>query len=126
LRAGTQGGQIIHYLSLSEASPTLYPVFSSDVAAFVLHPRVTAAPLSAGNMLNVSISPPVSAGQSVQAELIDASGAVIYIARGAPPAAETGTLSLPTTDAPPGTWRVRARVDGAESPLSSAPEVTIP
>jgi hypothetical protein len=126
LRAGIQGVQVIHYLRLSLASVTLYPVFASDVAAFVLHPRVTAAALAAGPAINVTLAPPARAGQPVQAELIDANGAIVYVAHGTPPTAETAAFTFPLPGAPAGMCRVRVRVDGAESPLPGAPQVTLP
>jgi hypothetical protein len=86
---------------------------------------VTAAALGAGT-LDVDLVPPVRAGQSVQAELVDAQGAVRYVSRLDPPGAEAASLSFPLAGAPAGNWRVRVRVDGAESPLPGAPEVALP
>lgn len=126
LRAGVQGVQVTHWIPLSDASPTLYPVFSSDVAAWVLHPRLVSAALDAGNALDVTLAPPVRAGQTVQAELVGPDGAIVYISRLDPPTADATSLSFPLPGAPVGTWRVRARVDGAESPLAGAPQVVLP
>lgn len=126
LRAGVQGVQVIHYIPLSEASPTLYPVFTSDITAWVLHPRLLTAAPGAGNTLNISLSPPVRAGQMVQAELVGPEGAIVYVARVDPPGAETAAFSLPLPGAPAGSWRVRARVDGAASALAGAPQVVLP
>ena len=41
-------------------------------------------------------------------------------------AAVTTSLVFPVTTAPAGTWRVRVRVDSADSPLDGAPTVTLP
>jgi hypothetical protein len=95
------------------------------MAAWVLHPRVTAAALGAGT-LDVDLVPPVRAGQSVQAELVDLQGAIRYVSCLDPPGAEAASLSFPLAGAPAGNWRVRVRVDGAESPLPGAPEVALP
>jgi hypothetical protein len=125
LRAGVQGVQVTHWIPLSSASPTLYPVFSSDVAAWVLHPRVETAAFGAGQV-DVDLAPPVRAGQSMQLELVNAEGGIVYASRLEPPVAEVSSFIFPVLGAPAGTWRVRARVDGAESPLTGAPEVTLP
>jgi hypothetical protein len=126
LRAGIQGVQVTHYLPLSDASPTLYPLFASDMAAWVLHPRVVTAVVGGGNTLDVDLAPPVRAGQTVQVELVGLDGAIAHGIRLAPPVADTTSLAFPLTGAPSGTWRVRARVEGAESSLTGAPQVLLP
>jgi len=126
LRAGVQGVQVTHWIPLSDASPTLYPVFTSDTAAWVLHPRVTSAALGAGSSLDLTLSPPVRAGQTAQAELVGPDGAIVYVSRLDPPTVDDVSLTFPLPGAPAGTWRVRARVDGAESPLTGAPQVVLP
>jgi hypothetical protein len=125
LRAGIQGVQITHFLPLSAASPTLYPLFASDVAAWVLHPRLLTAVLGVGSVLDLTLSPPVRAGQAVQVELVGPSGALAFVARLDSPAADAAAISVPLPGAPAGTWRVRVRVDGAESPLAGAPQVVL-
>ena len=126
LRAGVQGVQVTHHSALSDASPTLYPLFSSDVAAWVLHPQMVTAALVAGGVLAITLSPPVRAGQVVQAELVGADGVLAFVGHLPAPAADSAGLSFPVTGAPAGTWQVRVRVDGAESPLAGAPQVVVP
>lgn len=136
LAAGVHGVQVIHRRTVEPSSLDA----ASTVAPFVLHPTITAQ--QAASVLHVSFAPPVGRGQHV-AVLLNEVGAPAsraahaYMFR-APPRAPTdpdtaAALDIPFAGVTPGTYAVRAQVDGAESPLGfdpvagaySAPTVTI-
>jgi hypothetical protein len=146
LPAGVQGVQVIH--SLEIGTPAVpHRVFESNVAAFVLHPIIKKAdgeydievmnPQGAANGtysadLIVKLGPQVGKNQRVTLELLSGE-TVAHLFAAAPLAADTDEITFPITGVTPGTYLVRVRVDGAESPLDRdennqpiAPKVTIP
>ncbi len=146
LRAGVQAVQVMQRWLLG-TPPTPHRGVESNVAAFVLHPTVSASAgprNSNGNVtITLTINPPVGKKQRV-ALLLDEtpapanrpprSFALTLPARAdAPPPNDTDTtLTITTAAVPAGTYLVRVQVDGAESPLSvsgggySGPTVNIP
>lgn len=136
LAAGLHGVHVVHRrtaeLSTSEAA--------SNVAPLVLHPTITAQ--VSGANLQVSFTPPVGRTQRVAVLLNEVPAPVGRASRAcvlrAPPRPPTdppaATLNVPFTDVAPGTYLIRAQVDGAESPVTfdpavgryNAPKVTIP
>jgi hypothetical protein len=147
LRAGVQGVQVIHSLDIG-APAVPHRVFESNVAAFVLHPIIkkkadgeydieVTNPQSAGNGthsadLIVKLDPQVGKDQRVMLELLSGE-TVAHLFAAAPLAADTDKITFRITGVTAGTYLVRVRVDGAESPLDRdennqpiAPTVTIP
>jgi hypothetical protein len=136
LAAGVHGAHVVHRRTAEKSTSEA----ASNVAAFVLHPTITAAQ-SAAN-LQVSFTPPVGRTQRVVVLLDEVPSPAgrdprAYVLRVAPRAASdpatAATLSVPLAPVAPGSYLVRAQVDGAESPVSfdpaanayAAPKVTI-
>jgi hypothetical protein len=146
LRAGVQGVQVIHSLDIGTPAATDTPaaphrVFESNVAAFVLHPIIKKIevknPQGAANGthsadLIVKLGPQVGKDQRVTLELLFGE-TVAHLFAAAPLAADTDEITVRITGVAAGTYLVRVRVDGAESPLERdendqpiAPKVMIP
>lgn len=139
LLAGTHSVQIIQQLAMGNPAVP-HDVIASNVAAFVLQPKVTATATASAVTLNVT--PPVGKRQRVQLLLnqLVAPGttpatysfeALSRDVSGAPD--QTATLDVPISGVVAGTYLVRVRVDGAESVLDvdaagtyNAPSVVIP
>jgi hypothetical protein len=144
LRAGVQGVQVVHEIGLGKP-PVAHRGVESNVAAFILHPKLDPPPVSsASGTITLTFNPPVGRSQRVTLLLGESNppsgtpGRAYSIA--APP--ENGittvgqimtaaiTFSLANVD--PGEYLVRVQVDGAESSLGvdsagrfSSPIVTI-
>ncbi len=96
--------------------------FESNVAAFILAPKITTAPpikVAPGNKLNLAITPP--AGWNQRVSLLLGDRAIPIPSRPVPPSG--GSQTTPTLDFPipadflPGVYPVRVQVDGAQSTL---------
>jgi hypothetical protein len=154
LRAGVQGVQVVQR-TLMGSPPVPHVGVSSNLAAFVLRPRITAAvadiSLTAGDShtgtARVTVEPAVGAEQRVALFLnelnppagrpplaysIDAPFGFDLSPPTSPPE-ETNELAIPFEGVATGTYLARVQVDGAESPLASdaggnfnAPTLTIP
>lgn len=121
---------------------------SSNLAAVVLHPEITApVGMPAPGVVRVTVSPPVATGQRVtlllNEQLVVGSPAAPRAPRaysflapprgaGSPPL-PSDTIEVPIDDVAAGTYLVRVVVDGAESPLEtnaagaySGPVVVVP
>ncbi|HEX9990084.1 MAG TPA: DUF4255 domain-containing protein [Chloroflexia bacterium] len=138
LSAGVNTVQVVHQLNLGTPA-TPHRGFESNVAAFILAPRITTPqPISVarGASLSLSFQPAVHRAQQVAILVGDQQ--ILLPARpvGAPPATTLG-FPIPSTF-PTGDFLLRLRVDGAESPLDvdtdpasptfnqyTGPEVTI-
>lgn len=151
LRAGLQGVQVVHYIQAG-TPPTPHRGFESNVAAFVLRPRITATasnvqgsgddPRSAD--IELDFDPQVGRSQRVVLLLNEFQPPSDRPARAytfsAPPRNEptdpdeTNSITVPISGVEPGTYVVRVQVDGAESPLGfdeatgqyDSPQVTLP
>jgi hypothetical protein len=138
LRAGVQGLQIIQNLSFDEPTD-LRPLFESNVAGFVLHPKLGAIAPSAGK-LTVELDPQIRARQRVVLLLsqvgVSEPPSFVFESRNQIDATSI-TLDVPGVAA--GTYLVRVQVDGAETRLDwdqtegsptfgdyTGPTVTIP
>ena len=136
LAAGVHGVQVIHRRTVEPSSLDA----ASNVAPFVLHPTITAQQAAAA--LHVGFAPPVGRDQHVAVLLNELSApaeraAHAYMfrapARAPGDPATAAALDVPFAGVAPGSYVVRAQVDGAESPLGfdpvagaySAPTVTI-
>jgi hypothetical protein len=116
-KAGPQSVQVNHRLALGQP-PVPHRGFESNVAAFMLAPRLTApvpTSVARGAGLALRFEPPVGRTQRLSA-LIGDQAVVI------PPAtigdAPVNAMTFPVpADFPTGTFLLRLRVDGAESQL---------
>jgi hypothetical protein len=117
LRAGVNTVQVVHELSLGTPA-TPHRGFESNVAAFVLAPRITTAtPVSVarGQSLTLGFAPPVDRDQQVSILLGDRE---IAVPAREPDSAPVATLAFPVPATfPLGGHLLRLRVDGAESQL---------
>lgn len=140
LYASVQGIQVIH-LTMGNAGQTDY-VVESNVAAFVLHPTISASVAqvenSSDNLRSAEISvkfyPKVGKAQRVVLLLNEVSGdsPVAYSFFVAPRTQDTDAIIIPVKNVKPGTYIVRVQVDGAQSSLHKnqsgaydSPQVTI-
>jgi hypothetical protein len=145
LRAGLNAVQVIRKLQLGSGATR--PVVESNVAAFVLQPVVTktlgvddiAVTPGAPPAVSVKIDPPVVQGQKVSFLLDQTGAAVGAVPNGyvfdLPPVtgAATNTVGTPLPGIASGSYLLRVRVDGAQSPFAfdasgafSGPVVVIP
>ena len=154
LRAGVQGVQVVQR-TLMGSPPVPHAGASSNLAAFVLRPRITAAVADIEDTVGqfnwgtaeVSVEPAVGAEQRVALLLNELNPPAGRAPRAyniaapfgydlSPPTTppdETNDLSIPLEGVATGTYLARVQVDGAESPLEadasgsfSAPTLTIP
>ncbi|MEH2176456.1 DUF4255 domain-containing protein [Nostoc sp.] len=140
LYASIQGVQVVH-LTMGNAEQTNHLV-ESNVAAFVLHPTITAFVTQVENSgenlraaeITVKFQPKVGKAQRVVLLLneVSSDSPVSYSFLVTPPTQDTDAIAIPVKNVKPGTYIVRARVDGAESPLQKnelgeydSPQVTI-
>ncbi|MEH2139069.1 DUF4255 domain-containing protein [Nostoc sp.] len=141
LSASVQGIQVVH-LTMGNGGQTDY-VVESNVAAFVLHPTITAFVAQVENSgdnlrtaeITVKFQPKVGKAQRVVLLLNEASdnSPVAYSFLVASRTEDTDAITIPVKNIKPGTYIVRVQVDGAESPLHKknqsggydSPEVTI-
>ena len=144
LLAGVQGAQVIHLLDMGALAERRRSV-ESKVAAFVLHPTIkkkadgkydieVTHPQGVGGDPHVTVKliPQIGANQRVMLELLTGER-VFRMFPAAPLSADTDEVTFRISDVTAGTYLVRVRVDGAESPLDrdengqpTAPMVTIP
>jgi hypothetical protein len=128
LSAGAHGVQIRQGVEVGGAGRL---VFASDLATFALQPRITQTGGDfdidvAGDVMTVGVDPGVEPRQTVTAELLTAEDVVAHTRMAAPRPSASATAVFDVADVPAGTYRVRVRVDGAESPLEPGPpEVTL-
>ncbi|MBN3923358.1 DUF4255 domain-containing protein [Nostoc sp. NMS4] len=140
LYASVQSVQVVH-LTKDNAGETNHLV-ESNVAAFVLHPTITAFVTQVENSgdnlrtaeITVKFQPKVGKAQRVVLLLNEVSGdsPVAYSFLVTPPTKDTDAINIPIKNVKPGNYIVRARVDGAESLLHKnqsgeydSPQVTI-
>ncbi|MEK7254755.1 MAG: DUF4255 domain-containing protein [Bacteroidota bacterium] len=141
LKAGVQGVQVVHRLDLGTPVEP-HQGFSSNVQAFVLNPKITAAPTFASNAVDLTVDPAIRPSQQVVLllnQLNPTPPALPVTHSFLMPAMDfdatpTGNISIPVTGVLPGEeYLVRIQVDGAESHLETdatgafiSPKVTIP
>jgi hypothetical protein len=135
LRAGMHSAQVV-YVTPVGSPPVLRRGERSNVAGFALHPRVKQRDDGAGRLedditvtnltgtgtaprsatVTVRLAPDLAPNQEVQLELVRA-GALRAIVAAPPPTAATDTVAFAVRDVEAGTYLLRVRVDGAESPF---------
>ncbi len=129
LQAGVQGVQVIQQLALGDP-PAPHNGFESNVAPFVLHPKIIAIDSSqigadgtgmfTGN-ITIQLNPKVGSGQRVAVRLVNetpATGQInSYLFIAASRAADSDMVSVSIGGVRAATYLVRVLVDGAESAL---------
>ncbi len=137
LRAGVQSVQVIHRKMMG-APPKAHHGVESNVAAFVLCPKIIGQVNASGQTsVEVTIKPAVSHSQRVTLLLNEPDKSLSY-SFSAPPLVTlslpdpTEKINIPISGVETGTYLVRIKVDGAESPLFTdgnnqynEPQVTI-
>lgn len=136
LRAGINSLQVVQKLMIGQP-PVEHAGFDSNVAAFVLHPRITAITPGAGTF-QVTVEPVVRAGQRTVLLLNNVTTGHAYTFEKAPQTADATVLSFAVSGLDAGQYFVRVQVGGAESSLLDlnpasptfkafiAPQVTLP
>jgi hypothetical protein len=148
LRAGLQSVQVVHYRMMGEPPP--HRGFESNLAAFVLRPRIDAVSMSAvtgpdGSSPAVTVTVAPAVGDTQRAVLLLNELTPVFSPVASPPAGtrsasytfvapsrvplspppgphgESHILTIPITGVKPGTYLVRIQVDGADSPLAVDP-----
>lgn len=154
LRAGVQGAQVIHSLNMGTSAELNIGTpaerrrsVESKVAAFILHPtikkkangeyEIETNPQGVGSDprsvdVTVKLGPQIGENQRVMLELLSGE-TVVRMFPAAPLTDDTDEVIFQISGVTAGTYLVRVRVDGAESPLDrdenkqpTAPMVTIP
>jgi hypothetical protein len=92
----------------------LHPRIAVDAAG---DPRITVTPIGARRQIDLLIVPQVRNDQKVELELLDDTGVVRYRVSSAPIVPDRTDSLRFEVEAVPGVYRVRVRVDWAESPL---------
>ena len=127
VQAGVLGLQVVQQLQLGHPAEP-HPGWESNVVALVLQP-VLSGPSITGTTLSVTVNPNVQPGQRVTLILNQNSTTspptpTAYSFNLPPLTVATGTLTCDITGVAGGVYFIRAKVDGAESPLdldSSSP-----
>jgi hypothetical protein len=134
VRAGAQGVAVVHPL-LMGLPPVEHTGFESNVAAFVLSPTIVAANAPDAQHVNVTVSPPVGAGQRTTLLLNRVPGGppTAHAFVNPPAPTDSTAIAFTITGVAAGAYFIRIQVDGAESPLvldpaspAFGPTVTIP
>jgi hypothetical protein len=134
LRAGVQGVSVVHPV-LMGMPPVEHAGFESNVAAFVLRPRVLAAAAPTSSQVNVTVNPAVGKGQRAVLLLNNLPGfpPAAHAFTNPPAPAVTATPSFAISGVGTGDYFVRVQVDGAESPVvldkndpAFGPKVSVP
>jgi len=119
LRAGVNTVSVIHMQSMG-SPPALRKLFESNVAAFMLRPRITTLPVKAARkaVLSLECEPAVERAQRVALLLDNRELAIPARPMAMPIEVETNRLDFPIPEGfPIGKFLARLRVDGAESGL---------
>lgn len=145
IAAGAHSVRVRHGVPIGAGNGTRL-AFSSNVAAFVVVPRITktdgdpdieVTDVTGGTqarsaVVAVGVAPPLRPGQTATLELVR-QGGVTHVFRGRERADAADAAVFDARRVPQGDYGVRVRVDGAGSPLELAddgtpvaPEVTIP
>jgi hypothetical protein len=134
LRAGVQGVSVVHPV-LMGMPPVEHAGFESNVAAFVLRPRVLAAGAPTSSQVDVTVDPAVGKGQRAVLLLNSLPGfpPAVHAFTNPPAPAVTATPSFTLSGVGAGDYFVRVQVDGAESPVvldksdaAFGPKVSVP
>jgi hypothetical protein len=136
LRAGINSVQVVHKLMLG-IPPAEHRGFESNVAPFVLAPKITNITASASSFI-IDVDPMLRASQRVVLALNNVTTGASYTFSLKPLTGDVAQVTFPVSGLDPGPYFVRVQVDGAESslldlnPVSPTfkqlipPQVTIP
>jgi hypothetical protein len=117
LRAGPATIQVVHGTLLG-IPPVEHVGTESNVAAFVLHPRIGGVTTAAGPVIRVTTDLTVSPRQVAQLAILDpATGERTALLAAAPHQADATTLSFPSGGVPAGGHAVQLFVDGTDTAL---------
>jgi hypothetical protein len=121
LRAGVQGVQVVQQV-LFDVPTDPHRGFESNVAPFVLRPRITGASF-VGDILHVDVEPPIGKGQRVTVLLneVAAPDPAAHAYAGITPVADTSSIEVLAAGLANAEYFVRIQVDGAESPIELDP-----
>ncbi len=122
LHAGVKGAQVLQKLDMGTPAMT-HRGFESNVVPFVLCPTVSSASAVAavsGTDVTLNLVPNIGVGQRAVLLLntVSSTPPRSYASLGVVSAADSGSVVVNIANVPPGTYLVRAQVDGAESQLS--------
>ena len=135
LLSGIHGVQVASQISMG-SSEILHRGFESNIEAFILSPRIDPASIEITNLegaanaprsanINVIIEPPVGEQQKIlllmnQIENLPGTAQLAYSFQATIPSSPPGpaeSILIPITGVQAGSYLIRVRVDGAESPL---------
>jgi hypothetical protein len=137
LRSGVQGVQVVHPVMMG-IPPAPHRGIESNAAAFVLRPVVTDVDAPDATAVTVTLNPAAGKTQRVVLLLNEADPPPDRMARAysfkaprdngieAEDVDETTSITFPVSGVEPGDYLVRVQVDGAESPLETAPDPANP
>lgn len=134
LRAGVQGVSVVHPLLMGMPAVE-HAGFESNVAAFVLRPRIVASAAPTSTQVNLTVDPEVGKGQRAVLLLNRLPGfpSSSHVFTNPPAPADTSTLTFVVAGVAAGDYFVRVQVDGAESPVvldalnpAFGPKVSVP
>jgi hypothetical protein len=115
LRAGVNSVQVVQKLMIGKP-PTEHAGFDSNVAAFVLHPRIKTI-TSGASAFQIEVEPTARATQRTVLLLNNVTTGRAYSFPKAPLTADATVLNFPVSGLDPGQYFVRVQVGGAESSL---------
>ncbi|MEO7598502.1 MAG: DUF4255 domain-containing protein [Opitutus sp.] len=114
IRAGINSVQVVQKLMIGEP-PTAHSGFDSNVAAFVLHPRITA--ITPGATFKVTVNPVARATQRTVLLLNNVTTGRAHTFANDPLKVDAAVLDFAVSGLDPGQYFVRVQVAGAESSL---------
>src|SRR6185312_15014126 len=124
LHAGIKGVQVLQKLMLGNDTTPQHRGFESNIAPFVLRPRITnasaiAAPTPPGGTnVTLTLAPNIGVGQRAVLFLNNFTTGAAYTSLPTISAADSSQIVINIAGVPTGTYVVRVQVDGAESLLT--------
>ncbi len=134
IHAGVRGVEVIQKVSIG-TPPALHRGVSSNVAAFVLRPTITAATAAVKGLgvttVTLTLAPNIGPGQRAVLLLNNrtANPPASFVSEPMVQKTESNQAQIDIAGVPTGTYLARVQIDGAESPVSadfSTPTVAMP
>lgn len=128
LHAGIKGVQVLEKLALGNDTTPQHRGFESNIAPFVLRPRITnasAAPAPAppagpgGTNVTLTLVPNIGVGQRAVLFLNNLTTGTAYVSLSTVSTADSNQIVINVAGVSTGTYVVRVQVDGAESLLAA-------